>query len=90
MITSTTITTQTATSIEEMQQVARNQLQAKAQELEERAKWMRHIVEHVDDIRDWESYGKVIEFDDYDDTLDCDAVKELGEYYETMKTGNYF
>ena len=79
----------TANSIEEMQQIALNQIQAKIWQLQDRIDALKQV--NVINVTDWKSYEReTANINEYDDDQDLTALKELGEYYETMRAGNYF
>lgn len=91
MITDTTRDHRKASSIEEMQQIARNQIKFAIYELEERIANLRALSPQIESIVDDASLTRIAS--DVIDSGDIDklrALTELGEYYETMKAGNYF
>lgn len=79
-----------ANSIEEMQAIAQNQVQWLLWKMEEQMAALTAIDPTA--IVGWATYQEQIkELDlDFSVSVDLDALKELGEYYETMKDGNYF
>lgn len=79
-----------AESIEEMRQVARNQIQAKIYELEERIVNLQRLIPQVDSVND-DNYSRIISEVNYSgDADDLTALSELGNYYQTMMEGGYF
>lgn len=79
-----------ATSLKEMQQVARNQMVARIEELNERAHEIKVALNKVDSVHDMSAYLKVIERMADEDAVEFEALALIGEHYEFMKDGNYF
>src|SRR3990172_4954976 len=91
MITKTTRDHRTATSIEEMHQVAQNQITFKIDQLKERIELLKELLPRVVDVVDSTSYNKIIvDVAEYDDDDDLTALDKLAEHYFTMQAGNYF
>lgn len=90
-ITSTTTNFASARSIEQMQQIAHNQIKFRIFELEERVERLRQLDSLVESVVGWDSYERAIAaVDEYGDARELTALHELGEDYEMMQAGNYF
>ncbi len=79
-----------AHSIEQMQQVASNQIQHKIWELEERVQQLKTIKSQVETVTDWDSYQALIGNIDVDDSDALTALNILGNEGQTMINGDYF
>lgn len=91
MITNLSQNHRTATCIEEMQQVAQNQITFKIYELEERIQHLKTLAPQVNSIVDQASFDRITaDAYEYGDAADLTALVTLGEYYECMQAGNYF
>lgn len=91
MITQTTTNIRAAHTIEEMRQVARNQITQKIYEMGERIKHLQNLKNQIADIVDFDSYERVAaDCIYYGDAADLSAVIVLANEYGTMTAGNYF
>lgn len=89
MIFGTTTNIRSAHSIEEMRQVARNQIEYNILNLKERIKYLEQLSRDIEDIVDWNSYEQVAtDSIAYGDVPE--AVILLANEYPTMKAGDYF
>ena len=70
-----------ANSIEQMQQVARNQVQYKIWELEERLAQLKDIKSQVESVTSWASYEQLIGNINDDDKDDLTGLIILGNEY---------
>jgi hypothetical protein len=90
MVTELTLNPAKANTLEEMQKVARNQIQFAIMELEERAKRLASVLPSVDGVKDDLSYTLAIA----DIALDGDeasltALRILSENHEELRNGRY-
>lgn len=90
MVTELTLNPAKANTLEEMQQVARNQIQFAIMELEERAKRLEAVLPLVDGVKDNLSYVLAIaEIDRDGDANSLTALHIISENYQDLKDGRY-
>jgi hypothetical protein len=90
MVTDFTIDLARAKTLEEMQKVARNQIQFAIMELEERAKRLASVLPLVDGVKDSLSHTLAIAEIDLDGDADSlTALHIISENYEELRNGSY-
>ena len=87
----TTTNIRKATSIDEMRQIAANQIDHLIYELEERIRRLKNLHHKIDTVVNWESYERAImDVDEFGDATVLTALYEFANEYKNMKAGTYF
>ncbi len=90
MINNTTTNPSAASNLQELQKVARNQIQFKIWELEERLGQLKDIKAQVEIVVDWESYERLVGNIDAEDNQALTALNILGNEGLTIRNGDCF